>query len=174
MADYTSHNIGVLQKFFRQGKGDLKSDKLAIEILNRVANSVLDWVRDKNYTYENDTYNLTDSIGCAIYKNGHVIQALYNGTQASSPRVIRYKGGTYTINGRTLLTKALNDGEIASMGQYVLGVFVATPYGKWVDLSLGYGGDNKRGKGWFSGPGGLKEFAEQEFNRVKNELINRK
>ena len=174
MADYTSHNIGVLQKFFRQGKGDLKSDKLAIEILNRVANSILDWVKDKSYTYENDTYNLTDSIGCAIYKDGRVIQTLYNPSFAQGPSIMYYKKVRYSINGRSLLTKALNDGEIASMGQYVLGVFVATPYGKWVDLSLGYGGDNKRGKGWFSGPNGLKEFAEQEFNRIKNELINRK
>lgn len=174
MADYTSHNLQVLQKFFRQGKGDVRNDRLAMEILSRVADSILDWVKDKTYTYEDDTYNLTDSIGCAIYKNGVLVKTLVNPKQAQKTRTITYKKARYTINGRSLLTKALNDGEIASMGQYVLGVFVATPYGKWVDLSLGDGGGNKRGKGWFSGPNGLKEFAGQEFIRIKNEYINRK
>lgn len=175
MADFTAHNLQVIQKQIRVAKDKgVVSDEIAITILNRVANSVLDWVRDKNYTYENQTYNLTDSIGCAIYKNGRVIQVLYNTPYASGPRRNTYKGVRSMINGRTLLFQSLNDVEIASKGQYVLGVFVAAPYGASVDLSLGRGGSNKRGKGWFSGPNGLKEFAEKEFIRIKNELINSK
>lgn len=168
------HNLRVVEEKLRS-KGVMSvTDNVAIELLSRLAGKVLDWLRDKTYTYRDQTYNLTDSVGCAIYKKGVLVKTFYNSKQASEPNVITYKKSKIIVNGRELLIQALQSGDIASMGDYVLGVFAVAPYGLWVDQSLGDGGDNKRGKGWFSGPNGLKDFTLKEFNRIKNEYIGNK
>lgn len=169
-----SHNLRVVEEKLRS-KGVMSvTDNTAIEILSGLADSVLGWVKDKTYTYRDQTYNLTDSIGCAIYKRGVMVRTFYNGKQATEPNVITYKRSKIVVNGRELLIQALQSGDIATMGDYVLGVFAVAPYGLWVDQSLGDGGDNKRGKGWFSGPNGLKDFTLKEFNRIRNEYIGHK
>lgn len=170
--DFTAHNLKVLAKAIRDNSGKVTaySDSVAMQIMERTADEILRWVEGKQYTYEDQTYNLTDSIGCAIYKHGVLVKIVVPQTHAVEPREYTYHKLKHDEYGRGHLRAVLNDFEIASMGDYVLGIFAAAPYGLWVDLSLGYGGPDKRGKGWFSED--LKTFAEEQFNRVKNEFIN--
>lgn len=172
--DFTSHNIKVLRKAIKGKGSDAIGRDTALEIFRRLAESVMNWVEMESYTYENITWNLTDSIGCAIYDHGTVIETFFPPQRSSSngPRVISYHGQKITVYGRLLLREAVNNPEIASLGPFSFGVFAAAPYGLWVDRSLGYGGNNKRGKGWFSDK--LTSFVEDEFSRLKNELINNK
>lgn len=170
-----SHNLDVIERALNGRSGvSVMSDATAIGILTAVAESVLKWMSDKSYTYEDQTYNLSDSVGCAIYKKGVLIRMFIPARQASGPSRITYHKLTYYESGRQSLEAALNNRSVAMLGDYTLGVYAAMPYGLWVDQSLGDGGDNKRGKGWFSGPGGLKDFAFSEFNRIKDEFIRNK
>lgn len=172
--DFTAHNLKVLRDKIRQNRDGALSvaDSVAMRILENTANEILKWVENKQYTYEDQTYNLTDSIGCAIYKGGILVKTIVPASRAVEPREYSYHGLRHDEYGRGHLRAALNDMEIASMGDYVLGIFAAAPYGLWVDQSLGRGGPEKRGKGWFSE--GLRTFAEEQFNRFKNEFIYNK
>lgn len=172
--DFTSHNLMVLKKSVKQDAINALCRDAAIDLFRNLAHSVLDWVENKSYTYENHTWNLTDSIGCAIYDHGVVIETFFPPQKSSShgPRTITYHGQKQVIYGRLLLREAVNDMEIASLGPFSFGVFAAAPYGLWVDKSWGYGGESKRGKGWFTDE--LTSFVENEFRRLKNEFINSK
>ena len=178
MADFTAYNNRIIEQALRKktASATVGTDKAAFEILERTASAIHDWVVANNYTYQDQTYNLSDSIGYAIYKNGVLVKMItpLPPRRATSERKNIFKGAVRYINGRQLLEEAISSAELANQGQYVLGVYVAAPYGISVDLSLGRGGNNKRGKGWFSGPNGLKTFAEQKFNEIKHELINSK
>lgn len=173
MADFTAHNARVLEKYFRQrgGAASVSADKVAFDILERTAAAIHDWVVAHGYTYKDQTYNLSDSIGYAIYKNGVLVKMItpLPPRRATAPRKNSYKGAVRYINGRQLLNDAISSAELAKQGHYVLGVYVAAPYGGAVDAAVG-----RRGSGWFSGPNGLKAFAENYFNWIKNELINSK
>ncbi|MBR4983180.1 MAG: hypothetical protein IKY94_11545 [Lachnospiraceae bacterium] len=166
-----SSNYEKIMRQFREKSGFISRD-IALSILRETAQSLKEWVMNMEYTYQDQTYNLTDSTGFAIYENGVMIEFIAPPELSAMTRVITYRREKINIDGRSLLRDAINNMEIASLGQYVLGVYSAAPYGLWVDQSLGRGGDNKRGKGWFSTD--LKEFALQEFERIKNEYINNK
>ena len=170
--DYTAHNLKVLDKALRQrGKGGLRiSDATCLKILESTADDIIEWVQNKQYTYRDQTYNLTDSIGCAIYRHGVLLKVIAPRTQAVEPSEYTYHKLRHDEYGRGHLRAVLNNVTIASMGDYVLGIFAAAPYGLWVDESLGNGGPNKRGKGWFSED--LTSFAVEQFNKYKNEFIN--
>lgn len=168
------HNADIMRKMMVSGRGSGVSDSMATAILDRVAESVLNWMSEKRYTYQDQTYNLSDSVGCALYKKGVLMKMYIPRKQASGSNTYRYHGLNIRQSGRQSLEAALNNRSIAMSGDYTLGVFAAMPYGLWVDQSLGNGGDNKRGKGWFSGPDGLRQFAEKELNRIKNEYFRSK
>lgn len=163
-----AHNNSV---FARKFSNSSFSDKQALDILTRLADEVNGWMMRHEYEWENRTYNLADSTGCAIYKDGVLVAFSHPSSKASAPRIIQYKGQQITVNGRVLLEQAINNSKIASLGKYTLGVYSAAPYGLWVDQSLGAGGNNKIGKGWFSGSNGLKQFALDKFNEICSELM---
>ena len=159
-----AHNRAVLQKVLqKQGGSIVESECLAI--LQELGDFVLNWIKDKTYTYEDQTYNLTDSTGCAIYKSGKLTSfKYYADKQASGPRKVYYHREQIIVNGRSLLKAALQGQPLANIGSYSLVVLSAAPYGLWVNESLGDGGPNKRGKGWFDD---LKKATEQEFEKIK-------
>lgn len=166
------HNLMVVENAL-MGRGvGTASEAAAMTILTCLAESVMRWMEDKTYTYEDQTYNLSDSVGCAIYKAGVLIKPYIPRQQASEYKRLTYHGQRmYLDYGHRLLESALNNSTVAMLGDYTLGVYAVMPYGLWVDRSLGDGGNNKRGKGWFSGPDGLKNFALNEFKRLKDEFI---
>lgn len=158
------HNLSVVKKAFKQDTSSVM-EKECLMILQELGDFVLNWLKGKTYTYMDDTYNLTDSTGCAIYRQGKLTSfKYYPEKQASGPRKIRYKKSQIIVNGRQLLNAALKSRPLQQMGTYTLAVLSMAPYGLWVNESLGDGGTNKRGKGWFDD---LKKAVEQEFIRLK-------
>lgn len=148
------------------------NEKYVQAVFVNTAKEVFDWMGKQNY-FTNRTYNLMDSVGVGIYKKGVLVNWVTNpGKKASSPRQITYHGNRMSIDGRSLLQEAINASAamVASFADYTLVVFAKAPYGAWVDLSLGDGGTNKAGKGWWSE--GLvphiKDVFKKEFNKIFN------
>lgn len=149
MGAYTTHNLGVLQRRMGSRLGS-SGDAVAVEIFVKVAQSVFTWIDSQKY-YENDTFNLRDSIGVGIYNSGTLVKWIDNPTpRATSSKTYTYHGVQYTMSGRDKLEKAINNAHRIGMGTYSMIVFCEAPYGYFVEKSLGYGGDNKQGKGWWS------------------------
>lgn len=148
------------------------NEKYVRTVFVNTAKEVFDWMSKQTY-YTNRTYNLSDSVGVGIYKKGVLVKWVTNpSAKAQKPRMITYHGERIEINGRALLQSALNAsaGAAGVFADYTLIVFAKAPYGAWVDLSLGDGGSNKQGKGWWSD--GLvphvKETFQAEFNKIFN------
>lgn len=153
------------------------NEKYARQILENTAKEVSSWINSQTY-YTNRTYNLTDSVGVAIYKKGVLVSWVGNPTKmASTAKTIMYHRNMIQVDGRSLLNEAIRNGSYLYGGfaDYTLVVFAEAPYAYWVDQSLGSGGSNKKGKGWWSE--GLvphiKNTFVKEFNKVfnKNERI---
>jgi len=120
-------------------------------VFNIVIDSVYNWL-ENCHTWENDTYNLYDSIGFGKYKRG-VLWKFYQdkGRRATADKKVWLsKGNIVTVNGFELLQAAIGSKEGGDFAEYSLVLFAAVPYAEWVELSLGDGGPNKRGKGWWS------------------------
>lgn len=148
------------------------NEKYVKTVFVNTAKAVFDWMSKQSY-FTNRTYNLMDSVGVGIYKQGVLVKWVTNpGKKASAPRMITYHRERISVDGRALLQEAINASAAmaAAFADYTLVVFAKAPYGAWVDLSLGDGGSNKRGKGWWSD--GLvphvKEAFQTEFNKVFN------
>jgi hypothetical protein len=149
MANYTSHNLGVLQRRMGSRLGNTGS-VVAVEIFTEVAKSVFAFIDSQQY-YKNDTFNLRDSVGVGIYDGGTLVKWIDNPMpKATGSTTYTYHGVKYTISGRDKLERAINNAHRATIGQYSMIIFCAAPYGYFVEKSLGDGGDNKRGKGWWS------------------------
>ena len=82
-----AHNREVMAKIARKQVYPLVR-KEALAILDELGMFVKSWIASKTYTYEDQTYNLTDSTGCAIYENGKLVKFMpyMNQKQASGPR----------------------------------------------------------------------------------------
>jgi len=154
MGAYTAHNLGVVQRRMGSRLGN-SGDAVAVEIFVKVAQSVFDFIDAKGY-YENDTYNLRDSIGVGIYESGALVRWIDNPSpKATASKTYIYHGQKYTISGRDKLEKAINNAHRVGMGQYSMIIFCAAPYGFFVDRGLGAeplgsGDTSKRGYGWWS------------------------
>lgn len=133
-------------------------------IFNIVIDRVYNWIDGQGF-WENQTYNMYDSIGFGKYKNG-VLWNFYQDKNriAQADRIIVYKESVMTIDGFQLLQEAINAGQESRWAEYMMVVYAAVPYAAWVDLSLGNGGDNKRGTGWWRE--GLVPYVKQVFNEV--------
>jgi hypothetical protein len=149
MANYSAHNLGVLQRRMGSRLGSTGT-AVAVEIFTEVAKSVFAFIDATGY-YNDETFNLRDSVGVGIYDGGTLVKWIDNPTpKASGTTTYTYHGVKHTISGRDKLEKAINNAHRTTMGQYSMIIFCAAPYGYFVEKSLGDGGDNKRGKGWWS------------------------
>lgn len=148
------------------------NEKYARQIFENTAKEVASWMDSQTY-YTNRTYNLTDSVGVGVYKKGVLVSWAGNpAKRASVANIIRYRGNMIHVDGRSLLNEAIRKGSstYGAFADYTLVVFAEAPYAYWVDQSLGSGGNNKKGKGWWSE--GLvphiKSTFVKEFNKVFN------
>ena len=158
------------------------NEKYVKKVFVNTAKAVFDWMSKQSY-FTNRTYNLSDSVGVGIYKQGVLVNWVTNpASKASAPRVITYHGERISVDGRALLQEAINASAsmAATFADYTLVIFVKAPYGAWVELGLGAYGDSdgsdgqshpaKAGYGWWSE--GLvpyiKETFVTEFNKVFN------
>lgn len=160
-------NKRVFEKGLQVFISNTVEERVIAEIFRKTAVAVFDWVDGQRY-YENNTYNLLDSIGVGTYKKGvmqhwHTPQARVS----TGNRLVTYRGTVYAINGFQLLQEAVSAGDSSMIAEYTLVVYAAVPYAAWVDLSLGYGGDNKRGTGWWRE--GLIPFTKQTVQQLINE-----
>lgn len=159
----TSHNLRVIQDAL-QSRGTPVSDEVCLPILKELGEYVMNWISTKTYTYTDRTYNLTDSTGCAIYKDGVLTEfKYYPRKQATKRGRYTYHKQRYEFDGRELLTEALAGKPLENMGKYTLVVISKAPYGVWVNESKGNGPDNKAGKGWFDE---LKSDTTDKFNEL--------
>ena len=148
-----AHNREVMAKIARKQVYPL-ARKEALAILDELGMFVKNWIASKTYTYEDQTYNLTDSTGCAIYENGKLVKFMpyMNRKQASGPRTVIYHRESSAVDGRALLRAALSRNAGCPLGQYgtfTLAVISTAPYGVWVNEGSGDGVPNKRCRGWF-------------------------
>jgi len=149
MGVYTAHNQGVLQRRLG-GRTGGSGSSVAVEIFTVVARSVFEFIAAPGY-FHNETNNLSNSIGIGIYENGVLVQWIDNpAAENALPKTYIYHGISYPVNGRAELEKAISAAAGTVIGGYSMIVFCALPYGLWVDRSLGDGGTDKRGRGWWS------------------------
>lgn len=159
------------------------NEKYVKAVFVNTAQEVFDWMGKQSY-FTNRTYNLMDSVGVGIYKQGVLVKWVTNpGKKASGPREITYHGNRMSIDGRSLLQEAINASAAmaAVFADYTLVVFAKAPYGAWVDLGLGaYGGSDgrdgqsnpgKTGYGWWSD--GLVPHVKDAFRREFNKVFNK-
>lgn len=142
-----------------------KQVESSIEDMFRYMSNMVDrWLETQN-RYHNQTYNLTDSVGVGTYKHGVLVNWHQTRPAMGSTRNLWVsKGNIIPINGFELLQTAVSEGEGSSFAEYALVVYAAVPYAEWVELSLGTGGSDKRGKHWWSG--GLIPFVQKEFASI--------
>lgn len=134
----------------------------AIEDMFRYVSNMVDRWLETQTSYQNQTYNLTDSIGVGTYKHGTLVNWHQPRMALGQTRNLWVSRGTVIpINGFQLLQAAISEGEGSSFAEYTLVVYAAVPYAEWVELSLGAGGSNKRGKHWWSA--GLIPYVQKEF-----------
>ena len=160
-------NKRVFEKGLQMFISNTVDQKVIAEIFRKTAVAIFDWVDSQGY-YENQTYNLLDSIGVGTYKKGvmqqwHTPQARV----AKESRIITYKGTVTSVNGFQLLQEAISAGNSSMLADYTLVVYAAVPYAAWVDLSLGNGGNDKRGTGWWRE--GLIPFVKQTVQQLVTE-----
>jgi hypothetical protein len=73
----------------------------------------------------------------------------------------------HQLMGFQLLQEAISAGDSSMLADYTLVVYAAVPYAAWVDLSLGNGGNDKRGTGWWRE--GLIPFVKQTVQQLVTE-----
>jgi len=152
MANYTAHNLGVLQRRMGSRLGSTGS-AVAVEIFTEVAKSVFAWLNTQT-KYKNHTKQLSSSIGVGVYENGVFVKWINNPEQIGTKnKTYIYHGVSYTVDGRKELEKAINAAAGTTIGGYSMIIFCAIPYGAWVELGLGTqrtDGTTKQGVGWWS------------------------
>lgn len=98
----------------------------AINILTRLANTVLNYAQTR-HTFKNQTFNLEDSYGYAIYYNGDIVNKTLSESMSSKPKIHNFE----VWNGRDA-ANAFLDRYPAEDG-YTLVVVAGMFYAEWVE-----------------------------------------
>lgn len=119
---------------------------------------------DSNYKeWENDTYNLLDSTGVGVYKDGVLIELVPLAAQrATKPRTITYHRQKKSVDGRALLIEAINNKNVKG-SHYTFVLFSTADYAKAVEQGGDSGGN--RGKDWF------KKLSEYMKGFIEKQLV---
>lgn len=152
-------NLAVIRKGINATLPAIEQRRV-ISIFTNVSAAVFEWIDSHAGYYQDQTYNLRDSIGVGVYRKGVLVKWI----QTPSPKAIRGKRFSpgadspyyYTIHGRDLLINATQNATSHNLALYALVVFAAAPYGIMVE-----DGDGKRGTGWWSE--GLVPYVRQRF-----------
>ncbi|MEG1289559.1 MAG: hypothetical protein RRY36_09615 [Bacteroidaceae bacterium] len=142
-------------------------EKKLLRFLSSMGKYVSDWVSSESKHYWTDaTYNLKDSIGSGLYKDGALIKFIGNPASASISTTYIYHKQMYNMSGRNKLMSALQNNHLSNTGKYVLAVFCEAPYGFFLEHGLGpdgidAGDSSKKGYGWWSE--GLVPYINEKF-----------
>ena len=156
MNNYMSQNLNTIRndikKFIPMAEqGSIRT------IATETSHAVFEWIDAHSLYYQDQTYNLRDSIGIGIYKQGilqHWIQ--HPQAKATEKRLFTYKGEKIYVDGRQLLQEAISLGEESDFADYAFVLYAAAPYGILVEE-----GGGKRGTGWWSE--GLVPYVRERF-----------
>lgn len=151
------HNIAVLRKGIKETISLLEADTV-ISIAKVVSDAVYGWIDSHTAYYEDDTYNLRDSIGIGIYKQGVLMKWVHMPSPKATKGRKFYEGnGSYImVHGRDLLNEAIQNSSYANYAMFSFVLYSAAPYGIIVE-----DGDDKRGTGWWSE--GLVPYVKSKF-----------
>jgi len=145
MIKASQHNLTVIRKGIK-ALIPRTGEKYIQTIFSEVAESVFDWIDTQSKYYENDTYNLRDSIGLGAFKQGVLQQWIITPESvATRDRHFKYGDTVMDVNGRQMLMSAIQSGDSAKFSLYSLVLYAAAPYGVLVE-----DGNGKRGTGWWS------------------------
>lgn len=108
----------------------LLMDKKVLSSFRTLRDQALEYAQT-NHEFKNQTMNLEDSYGAAIYYNGSIIEKTLSSQEATKPKA--YKGKVYY--GHELAEKFLNDYQAGS--GYSLVVVAGAFYAAWVEALHG-------------------------------------
>ena len=130
-----------------------------VSVYAKTASAVFEWIDNHPLYYQDQTFNLRDSIGAAVYKNGVLKNWIQLPTaKATKAKKFAYPNSPYytEIRGRDLLQRAISGGKWDEFADYALVVYAAAPYGIYVE-----DGNGKRGTGWWTE--GLVPYVTDRF-----------
>lgn len=142
---------------------------MIMPIFAATAQAIFDWIDNHKGYYQNQTYNLRDSTGVGVFKDGVLVEWISNPAPIAQIDTPYLSGDSmlYTyINGRDLLNEAIKSGQHSDFAKYTLVLYSAAPYGVEVDE-----GGGKRGTGWWSQ--GLIPLVEKTFISESNKYMNK-
>ena len=159
------HNLAVIRQGVKLASPVIEQ-RYIMSIFTLVANKIFSWIDSHPAYYKDQTFNLRDSIGVGVYKNGAIVQWIHNPAPKATrkkkfaPRSEEYGGGnapySVLISGRELLNEAISNAKYAKFADYTLAVFATAPWGLLVE-----DGKGKRGTGWWTE--GLVPYIKERF-----------
>lgn len=119
-----SNNTDIIASFAMKAEEIMHND--AINILTKLANTVLNYAQTR-HTFKNQTFNLEDSYGYAIYYNGSIVKKTLSDSMATKPKIYDFE----VWSGRDA-ANAFLDRYPAEDG-YTLVVVAGMFYAAWVE-----------------------------------------
>ena len=145
MNRYESHNLNIIHKGIAKFIPVMEKNSIRY-IFSETAHAVFEWIDSHSLYYHDQTFNLRDSIGVGVYKDGVLQEWIHQpAAKATTDRRFSYKRYVAQINGRDLLETAISSGEDSDFAKYTMVLYAAAPYGIFVQE-----GGGKRGTGWWS------------------------
>ncbi len=170
LSQYNTRNRRLFEKGLTMYIDTVAENEIDL-VFNRVIDRVYTWLDGYEREWKSRTFNLYDSIGFGKYKQGVLWRFYQDKSRLATEDKLLWvaKGTIETINGFDLLQAAIGSKEGADTAEYALVLFAAVPYAEWVELSLGKGGSNKRGKGWWSN--GIVPYTRKVFQEEAHKNI---
>ena len=146
----------------------------AEELASRLWSSIASWIDAGNLSWDNDTYNLRDSIACGVYQDGMLVKLFTMEPAKGTPKTYTYHKMRMSADGTRLVKSVFLQRPYTEPGTHIVfrcplnyGFFLE--YGLGPD-KMGSGNPAKKGYGWWSNE--LVPQIEKEFRRIANELKN--
>lgn len=121
-----SNNTDVIASFAMKADEIMRNNM--ISTLTRLADVLLDYAQTR-HTFKNQTFNLEDSYGYAIYYNGSIVKKTLSDQKASKPKIHDFD----SWNGRNAANAFLDRYPAATESGYTLVVVAGMFYAEWVE-----------------------------------------
>ena len=156
MNNYESKNLNIIRTGIKKIIPMIENSNVRT-IATEVSHAVFEWIDAHSLYYQDQTYNLRDSIGIGVYRQGQLQQWIQHPqAKATEKRSFTYKGEKIYVDGRQLLQEAISLGEESDFADYSFVLYASAPYGILVEE-----GGGKRGTGWWSE--GLVPYVRERF-----------
>lgn len=149
-------------------------EEKAIDVASRLWASISSWIDAGNLSWDNDTYNLRDSIGCGVYQDGMLVRLFTMEPAKGTPKTYIYHKMRMSADGARLVKSVFLQRPYTEPGTYIVfrcplnyGFFLEYGLGPY---KIGSGNPTKKGYGWWSNE--LVPQIKKEFRRIANELKN--